>query len=830
MAFDPYHIWLGIPPEDQPPNHYRLLAIPELESNPDVIDAGAEQRMVFLRTFQTGDQVQLAEKLLNEVSAARVCLLNTDQKAEYDQQLQAEMQPALVPIPALVQNDPLGIAALQTTPAVPLPSQPTQPIWQQPRMLAAAGGVVVVALLLLVLSSGGDKPSPIRNPEEREAELKRLVDERVKEELVKAEEAAAKAAMEKTAAEKLAVEQAAAKAAMEEVAVEETATKAPMEEAAPEKAVAESVVTLKGHSGSVYSVSFSPDGKRIVSGSHDQTVRIWDTETGTELLTLKGHSGSVASVNFSSDGKRIVSGCTLPMQAVKIQKLSEIKVWDVETGEEMFTLKGDSHRRMRLIFSPDGKQIVSSDANTLKVWDAETGQEVSSRKGPEPPAGRLEHVWALALSRNGKRIATAGRIDKTVKVWDAETGQLLQTLTGHSTLLHSVAFSPDGSRIVSGDHDSMLKVWDAKTGQEMLTLNGHSDGIYIVSFSPDGTRIVTGGGDRTIRVWDTETGQERLALKGHWGLYCVAFSPDGKRIVSGGKETVKIWNVPLLEAAKAAMEKAAAERTAAVKKQMMPAQLALGDPVVNSVDMLLVPIPAGEFQMGGGKSVAEIVKLFELRPAEVELFGIEHPQHLAKITRPFYLAVNEVTQQQYFKVMGTRPWEQYYMKGSPDYPAVYVSHDDAVEFCRRLSYEEGVEYRLPTEAEWEYACRAGTTTIYSFGDDASTLGQYARMRDEQSQVPNDHRVGQKLPNRWSLYDMHGSVAEWCQDWYAPYGSETVVSDPVGPAQGDGRVSRGGAFGFPPWAIRAAARPSSFPPDKRTDFLGFRVVRTYDLSP
>jgi tetratricopeptide (TPR) repeat protein len=154
-TFDPYHIWLGIPPEDQPPSHYRILGIPELESNPDVIDAAAERQTVFLRTFQTGEQAELAEQLLNEVSAARVCLLDVEQKAEYDQQLQVEMQPALAP--TLVQNDSRDIAAPQTTPVVPPPSRPTQPIWKQPRMLAVAGGLVAMILLVAVLNSGGDK-------------------------------------------------------------------------------------------------------------------------------------------------------------------------------------------------------------------------------------------------------------------------------------------------------------------------------------------------------------------------------------------------------------------------------------------------------------------------------------------------------------------------------------------------------------------------------------------------------------------------------------------------------------------------------------------------
>ena len=158
-------------------------------------------------------------------------------------------------------------------------------------------------------------------------------------------------------------------------------------------------------------------------------------------------------------------------------------------------------------------------------------------------------------------------------------------------------------------------------------------------------------------------------------------------------------------------EKAAA---AAVKKNMTPDQLELGDPIVNSVGMLLVPIPAGEFLMGSPDSASR-------------LRSREKPQHLVEITTPFYLSVYEVTQQQYEKVMGGRPWltEDYVPVGGPDYPAMWASWHDAVEFCRKLSKQEGVEYHLPTEAQCEYACPAGITTVYSFGDDAAKLEQHA---------------------------------------------------------------------------------------------------------
>jgi len=247
---------------------------------------------------------------------------------------------------------------------------------------------------------------------------------------------------------------------------------------------------------------------------------------------------------------------------------------------------------------------------------------------------------------------------------------------------------------------------------------------------------------------------------------------------------------------------------------MTPEQFALGDPIVNRVGMVLVPIPAGEFQMGSPDSVSDA-------------YDNEKPQHLVKITRPFYLSVYEVTQQQYEKVMGDRPLQDKgYVQDGPNYPASNVSWHAAVEFCHDLSELEGVEYRLPTEAQWEYACRAGTTTAYSFGDDASQLGQYAWCRENAWGIGEKyaHRIGQKLPNPWGLYDMHGNVREWCQDWYAPYGSEMALSAPMGPAYGKLRVLRGGSMYLSRLSLRCAYR---FRLGGFGHFdAGIRPVRTY----
>ena len=244
---------------------------------------------------------------------------------------------------------------------------------------------------------------------------------------------------------------------------------------------------------------------------------------------------------------------------------------------------------------------------------------------------------------------------------------------------------------------------------------------------------------------------------------------------------------------------------------MTPDQLALGDPMVNSVGMVLVPIPAGEFQMGSPESEKDRQD--------------DETQHLVKITKPYYLSAYEVTQEQYEKVMGNNPSDS---KGA-NKPVENVNWNDAVDFCRKLSEQEGEEYRLPTEAEWEYACRAGTSTAYSFGNDESQLGKYAWFGSLQLISEHEtHPVGEKLPNAWGLYDMYGNVWEWCQDRYryGAYGSEKVITDPTGPASGSRRVLRGGAFYVPPFVVRSADRGYFRPswPSGLGD--GFRLARTF----
>ena len=204
----------------------------------------------------------------------------------------------------------------------------------------------------------------------------------------------------------------------------------------------------------------------------------------------------------------------------------------------------------------------------------------------------------------------------------------------------------------------------------------------------------------------------------------------------------------------------------------------------------------------------------------------EGPIHEVKISRGFWLGKYEVTQKQWKAVMDEEPWAgRDRVKPDPDYPAVIVSWDKVQEFIRRLNEDAGKDlYRLPTEAEWEYACRAETQTRWSFGDDESRLADHAWYDGNNYPTKGAKEVGTKLPNPWGLYDMHGNVWEWVQDWYdEEYYNRSVRKDPQGPTSGSGRVIRGGHFGHFYDGVRSAYR-HLHSPDSRGYSIGVRLLR------
>ena len=241
----------------------------------------------------------------------------------------------------------------------------------------------------------------------------------------------------------------------------------------------------------------------------------------------------------------------------------------------------------------------------------------------------------------------------------------------------------------------------------------------------------------------------------------------------------------------------------------------------------MVWIPPGSFRIGSSREEIDWLnkQYFRWRLD----FSHEGPQYEVTLTQGFWLGKYELTQEQWARVMGTRPWmmENYVIEDG-DAPAVYISWDDVLTFIGELNEEERRSiYRLPTEAEWEYACRAGTTTRWSFGDRQYLARRYAwyrigRQQDQREEYA--HPVGTKLPNPWGLYDMHGNVAEWIMDRYDPHYYDTAPDeDPPGPIYGTDRVIRGGSFTSLPWSMRSAYRDSK-PTEYSGAALGARIVR------
>jgi WD40 repeat protein len=297
--------------------------------------------------------------------------------------------------------------------------------------------------------------------------------------------------------------------------------------------------TLKGHSDRVTGVAFCPDGSRLASASWDGTVKVWDVQSGQEVLTLRGHRGWVSGVAFSPDGRRLASAGGVTVGP------GEVKVWDAQTGQEVLTFQGHAGSVLGVAFSPDGHRLASASWDGVKVWDAQSGQEVLTLRD------HRGWVSGVAFSPDGRRLASAGGADREpgdVKVWDAQTGREIRTLKGHTDLVYGVAFSPDGHRLASAggrsDKSGEVKVWDGQTGQEERTLIGHTHPVLGVAFSPDGRRLASASQDRTVKVWDAQTGQEVVTLKQHTrAVQGVAFSPDGRRLASASMDrTVKLWD------------------------------------------------------------------------------------------------------------------------------------------------------------------------------------------------------------------------------------------------------------------------------------------------
>ncbi len=308
----------------------------------------------------------------------------------------------------------------------------------------------------------------------------------------------------------------------------------PVSPPSPVIKVGTTLFTYHGHTDWVWSVAWSPDGKRIASGSGDETAQVWDATSGDHLIRYTGHSDSVYSVSWNPVWRTGIPG------GERIASASydkTVQIWDPTFGDHFYTYTGHTDWVWAVAWSPGGKLVASAGGDkSVQVWDAANGGHVYTFRGHSAP------VHAVAWSPDGKRIASSSA-DGTVQVWDAVYGMHLYTFQPYFTSIWSVAWSPDGKRIASACDNKTVQVWDAANGDHLYIYYGHTDFVYAVAWSPDGKRIASSGDDKTVQVWDATNGTLFSKYTGHSSsVRTVAWSPDSKQVASGSwDKTVQVW-------------------------------------------------------------------------------------------------------------------------------------------------------------------------------------------------------------------------------------------------------------------------------------------------
>lgn len=309
---------------------------------------------------------------------------------------------------------------------------------------------------------------------------------------------------------------------------------------------------FSGHEGNVRCVVVSPDGKHMLSGAWDGTMRVWDMASGKEIHCIRGYQrGIIGSVAFSPDGR----------QTVSVDADTRVWLHDVATGKPVRHFNAYTSHTSDVAFLPDGRHIVTSGGDyrflgsnvdcKVKLWHLPTAKVSRLFKGHK------SFVQCMAISSDGKYLLTgAGHydgakwpVDCTARLWEVATGKEIRRFEGHTYWVRAVAFSPDGKLALSGGGDATVRLWEVATGKEIRQFKGQSESVWSVSFSPDGRLIAAGvgstGKDCTVRVWEVETARQIHCFTRHTGsVMTVAFTPDGNQVLSGSDDgTIRLWRL-----------------------------------------------------------------------------------------------------------------------------------------------------------------------------------------------------------------------------------------------------------------------------------------------
>lgn len=326
------------------------------------------------------------------------------------------------------------------------------------------------------------------------------------------------------------------------------------------------LAVLQGHTSVIYFAAFSPNGQFIVTGGHDPTARVWSATTGELLTILQGHSDEIGRAAFSSDSKHIVTASvdgTARVWDTASGKLLIIlrhpgwvmhaafsrdgqriltasvdhsaRLWNAADGRLMATFQGHPGPVSNATFSPDERYILTSSTEQTRIWSAANGQWVATIQGESYPA---------TFFPDGQRILIVSANKMTAQIWSSISAELLASLQGHTNILSSARFSPDGQRVVTASYDGTARIWNAAGGQVLAVLRGHSNKVYGAEFSPDGQSIVTASTDHTAKVWNAVDGRLRATLSGHSNdVYSALFSANSRHIVTTSEDsTARVWN------------------------------------------------------------------------------------------------------------------------------------------------------------------------------------------------------------------------------------------------------------------------------------------------